>query len=149
MTKNYPEIILRSKVQSFVRSLGVFRSQTPCGRPISVSGAHALMILIQRIESEPISQKELQLSLNLDKSNIARICKQLEKDDFISQEKSEKDARIRLICLTKKGRRLALQLLEDSQKRFQRLLDNIPKKYHGQVFQALDLLKGALDLEEL
>ncbi|MGE3609598.1 MAG: MarR family winged helix-turn-helix transcriptional regulator [Bacteriovoracaceae bacterium] len=147
MNRKPAEIKLRNKVQKFVRTLGVFRSQTPCGRPISVSGAHALMVLIQQTSSESLSQKELQQFLNLDKSNIARLCMNLEKEGYVTQIKSVKDARVRLLSLTKKGEKLAIQLLDDSQKRFQNILDKIPKKYHAQVFHSLDLLQEALDSE--
>jgi hypothetical protein len=39
----------RGLVQQFVRSFGLLvATQTPCGHPISVSHAHALMVLLER-----------------------------------------------------------------------------------------------------
>ena len=149
MTIAHNDLLLRSKVQYLVRALGVFRSQTPCGRPISVSGAHALMVLKQSVKKQGLSQKDLQQSLNLDKSNITRLCANLERDGFITQEKSEEDARVRILKLTPKGKKLSLGLLEDSRKRFQKILANIPKEFHSQVLHSLDLLLNSLENEKI
>ena len=138
------DLILRKKIQSFVRAFGLLRNQTPCGKPISVSMAHALMFLRTSVESGSTSQTALQKALSLDKSNVTRLCMTLEEDGFVSQRQSEDDRRVRVVSLTKKGERLADSLLTASQQRFSKILAHIPKGRQTQVFRSLDLLTNAI-----
>lgn len=141
MNETSPELILRSKIQAFVRAFGLLRNQTPCGKPISISAAHSLMVL--NLAGEPLSQANLQKTLGLDKSNITRLCRTLEKDGFIVQCSSKLDARVRLLLLTKKGERLADTLEIASRRRFSDILKKIPKDKCSVIFKNLDLLTAA------
>jgi DNA-binding MarR family transcriptional regulator len=138
------ELVLREKIQGFVRAFGLLRNQTPCGKPISVSMAHALMHLRGASESCSASQSTLQRTLSLDRSNVTRLCMGLEEAGFVTQHSSEEDGRVRVVSLTKKGERLADSLLTASQRRFGEILARIPKGRHAQVFGALDLLTNAI-----
>ena len=144
MTTEPDEILLRQKIQEFVRAFGLLRNQTPCGKPISISMAHALMHLRGASEKGPVSQSTLQKSLSLDKSNVTRLCMALEEDGFVIQRPSKEDGRVRVVSLTAKGERLADSLLNASQKRFGEILTRIPKSKHAQVFHALDTLTHAI-----
>lgn len=138
------DLILRQKIQGFVRAFGLLRNQTPCGKPISISMAHALMFLRNSVRDGAVSQSDLQKNLFLDKSNITRLCISLEDEGFISQRPSKEDRRVRQIFLTKKGERLADSLLTASQRRFQEILASIPKARQAQIFSSLDLLTNAV-----
>lgn len=142
MNESSPELTLRNKIQAFVRAFGLLRSQTPCGKPISISSAHCLMVL--NLAKEHLSQANLQKTLGVDKSNITRLCKNLEKDGFIVQRPSESDARVRLLSLTKKGERLANTLDVASRKRFSAILNQIPKDEFSLMCKSLDLLTSAI-----
>jgi DNA-binding MarR family transcriptional regulator len=138
------ELVLRQKIQDFVRAFGLLRSQTPCGKPVSVSAAHAVMLLRSEKHGHALSQSALQKTLFLDKSNITRLSASLENDGFISQRQSKEDRRVRELILTKKGERLADSLLVASQERFSEILNQIPKSRRAQVFSALELLTNAI-----
>jgi DNA-binding MarR family transcriptional regulator len=136
------EIILRDKIQRFIQAFGLLRNQTPCGKPISVSMAHALMHLA--VATEETTQSSIQKKLNLDKSNVTRLCTSLEEDGFIEQYRSSSDRRARILKLTPKGDRLSHSLLSASQERFKKVLAHIPKKFRSQLFQNFDLLTSAI-----
>jgi DNA-binding MarR family transcriptional regulator len=149
MAKNSPELVLRNHIQQFVRAFGLLRNQTPCGKPISISEAHALMFLKTWDNDNLCSQADLLKSLALDKSNVARLCMSLEDDGFIVQAQSQKDRRVRQLSLTKKGERLADSLLAASQERFGKILDHIPMSHHSQIFRSLDLLTQGIHAANL
>lgn len=138
------DLILRAKIQDFVRAFGLLRGQTPCGKPISISMAHALMYLRTSGENGSQSQSVLQKALSLDKSNVARLCAALEEENFVTQRQSPEDRRVRVVSLKKKGERLADSLLTASQRRFQKILAHIPRGQQMQVLSSLDLLTNAI-----
>jgi DNA-binding MarR family transcriptional regulator len=144
MTTESGELVLRRKIQDFIRAFWLLRNQTPCGKPISISMAHALMHLRGAGDNSSTSQSALQKTLSLDKSNVTRLCVALEEDGFVSQQPSKEDGRVRIVSLTKKGERLADSLLVASQNRFGEILARIPKTRHAQVFHALDTLTNAI-----
>lgn len=144
MVDSSPELILREKMQLLVRAFGLLANQTPCGKPISVSAAHALMVLKTRDSDSPCLQSDLQKLLQLDKSNVTRLCSALEEDGFIVQRPFDDDRRARHITLTKKGERLAESLLMASRQRFGEILKEIPSGQHRQIFQSLDVLTEAI-----
>ena len=90
---------LRTLVQTFVRRFGLLLGDhTPCGQPISVSHAHALMLLASR--SEATSQSELGRLLGIDKSNVTRLCSRMEKLGHVRQSRAPTDRRSRLVRIT-------------------------------------------------
>ena len=144
MSEKPPELVLQAHIQHFVRSLGLLRGQAPVDKRISISAAHALMFIRTRGKDQQTLQADLLKSLNLDKSNITRLCMSLEKDGFVLQHQSKNDRRARQIFLTKKGERLADSLLNASQQRFSKILQQIPKNKHSLVFKSLNLLTNAI-----
>src|SRR4051812_42168008 len=97
---------LRNLVQTFVREFGLLAAdETPCGHPIPLSYAHALMILLKaRGDVAAISQAQLGDALGIDKSNVARLCSRMEEAGHAEQRRAPDDGRSRLIELTEKGR---------------------------------------------
>ncbi|MBI1820093.1 MAG: MarR family transcriptional regulator [Nitrospirae bacterium] len=144
MTEESIELILREKIQRFIRVFGLLRNQTPCGKPISVSAAHALMSLKTAGREGPLSQGDIQKTLALDKSNVTRLCRALEEDGYILQRQSEDDRRVHQVSLTKKGYRLADSLLKASRGRFSEILEQISKDELLQIFHSLDVLSNAI-----
>jgi DNA-binding MarR family transcriptional regulator len=69
------------------RSFGLLVSnQTPCGHPISVSHAHAIVVLYeQRRTKAMMSQADLGKVLGIDKSNVARLCSKMEDARHVTQ----------------------------------------------------------------
>jgi DNA-binding MarR family transcriptional regulator len=137
-------LVLRRRVQDFVRGFGLLRdAETPCGQPLPVSHAHALSLLLER-ESLPTLQKDLADALALDKSSVARLCRRMEQAGHIVQAPMEGDGRARSLALTAKGARLARQVEGASRHRFERVLDAMPRGERARVLEALSVLNDAI-----
>jgi DNA-binding MarR family transcriptional regulator len=137
---------LRRHIQRFIRQFGVLASdRTPCGKPLAVSHAHALMVLLEhRRAGRRPTQQDLGRVLGIDKSNVARLCSKMEAAGQLLQERGDRDARLRLLTLTPGGIRLALSVERASQERFERLLRSVRPGERASVLSALATLNEAL-----
>ena len=138
---------LRSLVQTFVRSFGLLVvKETPCGHPISLSSAHALMVLLDRMRGgEDTSQADLASRLGIDKSNVARLCARLEESGHVEQERAPDDGRSRLVRLTAAGSRLAHNIERSSHDRFRRVTSSIPARKRSAVLDSLVVFNAAVE----
>ena len=129
-------------MQQLFRRFGALAGdRTPCGKPLSIAHAHALMIL--RSEGE-LSQQALGAELGIDKSNVARLCTKMSDAGHVVQRIAEHDARSRIVSLTGRGARLAAEVDGSSNARFCELLSEIPPVRRRAVIEALGDLVGAL-----
>src|SRR5471032_2966821 len=96
-----PETVFQDHMVLLVRSLGLHMpDQTPCGQPVSVGEAHALL----EIAREPgITQNGLAARLKLEKSTVSRIVGQLATRGWVSRDRDTSDARFVLLRLTQCG----------------------------------------------
>lgn len=134
---------LRRLLLRLVRRFGALASdRTPCGRPISVAHAHALMTL--RASGE-LTQQALGAALCIDKSNVARLCAKLVEVGHAHQRPCDQDGRSRRISLTARGERLAGEIEAASGARFGALLAALPAQRRGQVIEVLQALNDALE----
>ena len=134
---------LRRLMQRMFRRFGALATdQTPCGKPLSVAHAHALMVLLAKGES---SQRDLGADLCIDKSNVARLCAKLVEAGHVTQRSSEADGRSRRVSLTARGQRLAREVEAASGARFSALLAGVSADRRTQVVEALQHLVAALD----
>jgi DNA-binding MarR family transcriptional regulator len=125
------------------RSFGVLASDTtPCGKPLSMAHAHALMVLLARGE---LAQQSLGAELRIDKSNVARLCAKMVHAKHVKQRSNDLDGRSRLVSLTPQGARLAQQVEAASSARFGALLGGVPELRRAEVIAALQHLVAALD----
>ena len=134
---------LRRLVQLLFRRFGAFATDaTPCGQPLSIAHAHALMLLSARRE---ISQRDLGAALWIDKSNVARLCAKMVEAGHAEQRVGEHDGRSRMLSLTKRGNQLAKRVDAASAARFGALLGALPTGRRGLVLESLQYLVSALD----
>lgn len=134
---------LQEAVGRFVRAFGLHQpDQTPCGRPIPVSEAHALAELAREGE---LRQVDLVHRLRLEKSTTSRIVGQLVTRGWAERCPAPGDGRGVLVRLTPQGQAAAEQLAEARQARFATALDRIPPAQRDAVVQALALLTEAVD----
>lgn len=137
--------LLRRSVQQFVRSFGLLAANaTPCGTPLPLSHAHALMFLLTRSPDAPPTQQALGEALGIDKSNVARLCGKMERQGHLTQRRSPTDGRARLLALTARGQRAARALDEASRQRFARVLAVVPAELRGSLLASLEALNGAI-----
>jgi MarR family transcriptional regulator for hemolysin len=92
----------------------------------------------------PVRQNELGAGLGIDKSNVARLCAQMEEKRHIKQKPDAEDRRARLVCLTTKGERVGQEVKQASERRFEELLSRIPAAKQAAVFAGLAALNEAL-----
>lgn len=133
---------LRRVAQTFFRRFGALAADsTPCGQPLSMAHAHALMVLA----AGERTQQELGAELHIDKSNVARLCAKMVDAQHVKQRPSEHDGRSRVVSLTARGARLAHQVEAASRARFGALLQAVPESRRADVIEALQHLVDALD----
>jgi DNA-binding MarR family transcriptional regulator len=139
---------LRLLIQTFIRSSGLLAGdQTPCGHPVAVSHAHALMVLLETArKGKCMTQRELGQALGIDKSNVARLCRRMESAGHLVQSRSADDGRARLLSLTARGTRVAKNVERSSRDRFQWLMSAIPRRSRAGVLSSLACLNRALAL---
>jgi DNA-binding MarR family transcriptional regulator len=137
---------LRSLMQSFFRDFGLLAAnETPCGHPIPVSYAHALMVLLERRrERAPTSQANLGEALGIDKSNIARLCRRMEDAGHATQTRDPADGRGRLVELTDAGVTIARQIERASRARFRKIMTLIAPRRRSAVLESLANLNEAV-----
>lgn len=134
---------LRRVMQRFFRRFGVLSGDsTPCGKPLSMAYAHALMLLLANGE---LSQQALGAELCIDKSNVARLCEKMIRAGHVKRRAGESDARVRLVSLTARGARLAQEVEAASRARFGALLEGLPEGRREDVIAALQHLVDAID----
>lgn len=137
---------LQERMVALIRAFGLHRPDvTPCGQPISVSEAHALMELAG---GDPLSQNDLTRRLRLEKSTVSRLVVGMEKRGWLKRDRVPGDGRRVRLLLTGEGRRNMERLADARADKFARLLDRIPPGERAVVFQALDMLVKAMREEE-
>lgn len=135
---------LRLLIRDFIHRFGLIQQpRTPCGQPMSVARAHALMTLYETDDGVRIS--DLGEELNIDLSNVSRLCSRLEGDGLIERRDDPKDGRVRRLHLTREGRVEAARVDAASLSRFASVLEQMPAGSQGQVMEALELLNTAIE----
>ena len=88
-----------------IRAFGLHKpDETPCGRPVSVAEAHALM---KPSRAQTLVQKELASRLRLEKSTVSRLVGMLKDRGWVERSRSPQDGRAVELRLTGAGRRTA------------------------------------------
>ena len=121
-----------------VRSLGLHKpDQTPCGQPVSVAEAHALL----EIAREPgLTQNNLASRLGLEKSTVSRIAGMLERRRWIRRVRDERDARFVRLHLTQHGIKANVRIAESRRGKFERIFRGIPPDRRRSIVESLALL---------
>ncbi len=127
---------------ALVRALGLHKpDQTPCGQPVSVGEAHALM----EIAREPgIAQHGLVQRLRLEKSTVSRIAGLLERRGWITRERDASDTRYVRLRLTASGRKSNATIAAARAAKFAKVFAALPKAQHTDVIVAISALVEVL-----
>ena len=137
-----PELGLQEQLIALIRAFGLHRpDQTPCGKPVAVAEAHALMELAQMA---PLSQNDLATRLQLEKSTVSRLVGILESRGWIARARSAQDGRARELRLTDTGEQMAADLAEARRAKFARVFDAIPEAERATVLGSLQILVEAM-----
>lgn len=133
-----PETVFQDHMVLLVRSLGLHKpDQTPCGQPVSVGEAHALL----EIAREPgITQNGLASRLKLEKSTVSRIAGQLSTRGWVSRDRDRSDARFVRLRLTQRGITANANIAASRSAKFRRIFEAIPPERRAALVESLGLL---------
>ena len=141
-TVDAERLALQEQIIAFIRAFGLHRpGETPCGRPVSVSEAPALMKLTP---DDLRPQVALAEPLRLEKSTVTPLVSQLEARGWLERARDPGDGRALRVTLTAKGRSVARELAAARQAKFESLLARIPDEERESVQHALGILVEAL-----
>ncbi len=124
-----------------MRGFGLHRpDRTPCGAPLPVSEAHALLEVGRH---GPLSSTELAKRLQLEKSTVSRIVAKLERRGWVRRLPCADDARVALLELTAAGRETEAGVAEARRRRLASVLQSVPAAHRALLLRVLDTLVQA------
>ena len=136
------EVDLQERMIALIRAFGLHKpEETPCGKPVSVAEAHALMELSRE---DPLVQKELASRLRLEKSTVSRLVGMLEGRRWVKRSRSPDDGRAVELRLTEGGRRTAEDIAEARRAKFAQVLEAIPEEERESVLESMRILEEAM-----
>lgn len=112
----------------------------PCGTPLSMPHAYALLELRQ---AGAMSVSELSKRLSIDRTNVSRLCLRMQERGELVRGAHPRDGRAVLVHLTPKGEQAASAVDAASANHFQRVLASLGGDADA-VIDALDRLTDAL-----
>lgn len=104
-------------------------------------GHAQIRTLLYIAHNENFTQKELVNILNLDKSSITSQIQILEKNGYIIREISDKDARIQIIRISDKTRKILPSLLSVFESWTDTILDGFDAEERIEIFKYLEKMK--------
>jgi DNA-binding MarR family transcriptional regulator len=139
-------ISFQEEIITLIRALGLHRpDQTPCGQPISVAEAQAIL----ELSREPrISQNGLATKLRLEKSTVSRLAGMLERRGWLERTRDKLDSRVLRLRLTAAGAKAARTLAASRAKKFSRVFEAIPPNKRDGVLESLSILSETLAPED-
>lgn len=121
-----------------VRALGLHKAdETPCGQPVSVGEAHALLEISREAG---MTQNGLAARLRLEKSTVSRLAAMLERRGWIRRVRDPRDARFVRLHLTQRGTAANATIARARRAKFQRIFGAIPADRRERVVEALSTL---------
>lgn len=137
--------ILRDELRLLLVAHGALNEHTrPCGTRLPMPHAHALLELLSA--DGPMNVGELASALNIDRTNVSRLCVRMEEQGEIVRSKGE-DARVREVTLTEKGRALALKIDEASAIHMATVADALEHPVE-EIIESLRALRRALHMKD-
>lgn len=133
-----PGLVFQGHMIALVRALGLHKpDETPCGQPVSVAEAHALL----EIAREPaLTQNGLAARLRLEKSTVSRLAGMLQRRGWIRRVRDERDARFVRLHLTQRGIKANAKIADSRRRHFDRIFAAIPAARRTAVVESLSLL---------
>jgi DNA-binding MarR family transcriptional regulator len=121
-----------------VRALGLHKpDETPCGQPVSVGEAHALLEIAREAG---ITQNGLAARLRLEKSTVSRLAAMLERRGWVRRVRDQHDARFIRLHLTQKGIAANATIARSRRAKFENIFGAIPPGRRDAVVDALSVL---------
>lgn len=137
---------LRELLGELTQRLGQLEREAAPG-DVSGPRARALAALHERgacCSGGGVEMSSLVEVLDIDQSNVSRLCKKMQRDGEIERRVCERDRRARRLHLTEEGEELARRVATSRRRRLERLLDEMSEVEQLHVLAALKLLNGAI-----
>lgn len=136
-----PEAVFQEYMVQLIRTLALHRpDETPCGQPVSVGEAHALL----EIARQPgMTQNGLATRLRLEKSTVSRVVGMLERRGWIRRERDERDTRFIRLHLTRRGISANIKIADSRRVKSDRLFGALPAGHRATIVKSLALLLEA------
>lgn len=137
---------LRDAVRHLVVAHGVLNAtQRPCGAPLAVPHAYALLELLSAPAG--LTTTELATRLSIDRTNVSRLVGKMERDGEVRRRIDSEDARAKQVTLTPRGKRIARGVDASSASHFARLADSLSLPVKT-VVEALTSLEKVMTEEQ-
>ncbi len=117
-------------------------AKRPCGAPLSLPHAYALLELLHA--PEPMTVSMLAQTLAIDRTNVSRLCARLELAGEVVREKDPTDGRAVVLRLTPHGEEVARSVDTSSAKHFAGLVRALGGANAPAVIDALEQLEQAM-----
>jgi DNA-binding MarR family transcriptional regulator len=140
------QIGFQEQMVALTRAFGWHRpDSTPCGKPVPIAEAHALLELSK---TESLTQQALAGAINLRKSTVSRLVANLERRGWIERRRSRTDGRAFEVSLTAGGVQMAADLAVAREARMAGVMAKIPEAQRATVARALQTLIEAIHESE-
>ncbi len=114
---------LRDSLRRLIVAHGALdEARRPCGTPLPAPHAWALLELLAE---GPMTVTALAERLNIDRTNVSRLCARMEAANELERVVHPEDARARLVRLTRHGAALARRVDRSSAAHFESLLESL------------------------
>lgn len=131
---------LRDTIQRLIVAHGALdATRRPCGAPIALPHAYALLAL----RDGPLRVTDLAARLRIDRSNVSRLCARMEAAGELTRARDPADGRARQVRLTPQGERAAAAVDASSAAHFAEIVARLDAP--AQVLAALHALITALE----
>lgn len=145
-TLHNPAQALRDTLRRLLVAHRTFdEARRPCGTSLATSHAWALLEL--RVAG-PLTVTTLAERLNIDRTNVSRLCARMEVNGEVERVPHPEDGRARLVNLTKDGARLAERVDLSSTDHFAIVLGRLDTDM-GSVIKTLDALTQAMGEQDI
>lgn len=115
---------------------------------LPASYAQAMVVLLSFYErEEPPTLTDLVELLNIDKSNVTRLCQRMQEAGHVLVRRDERDRRAKRLTLTEEGVKLAKIINRTSLERFGALLSALNTEERAALLPLLGRLNTLLSLE--
>ncbi len=127
---------------ALVRAFGWHRPMsTPCGKPVPIAEAHALV----ELEKQPVlTQHELTARLNLSKSTVSRLVGNMVRRNWVERSRNAVDGRVADLRLTDAGRNAAAEMVQARERKMAGVLEAVSAENRPQLIENLNLLLEAI-----
>ena len=134
MAQEYEQLLLENQLCFPMYACGrkIVAAYNPYLKPLGLTYTQYIVFMVLW-EKESVNVGQLGGILHLDAGTLTPLLKTLEKEGYVTRERSKEDERVTIVTITKKGNALKEKCkdipLELAKKRYERLADILKQQY--------------------